>query len=135
MIVGKRALPAVSLATDPATITGIARTWGFEHTFAVQLRALARPEDIAVGLSVDGRCTNVALALRAAHERGLLTIALVGGDGGDVAAEGCVDHLLRSPVDDPEVVKEMHVTTYHVLWELTHVFLEQPGALAPASAS
>jgi D-sedoheptulose 7-phosphate isomerase len=25
----------------------------------------------------------------------------------------------------------MQVTTYHVLWELVHVFFEQPGLLAP----
>ena len=29
------------------------------------------------------------------------------------------------------VVKEIHVTIYHVLWELVHVFFEQPGVLAP----
>jgi D-sedoheptulose 7-phosphate isomerase len=27
---------------------------------------------------------------------------------------------------DPRIVKEIQVTTYHVLWELVHVFLEQP---------
>jgi len=29
------------------------------------------------------------------------------------------------------VVKELQVTTYHILWELVHVFFEQPGVLAP----
>lgn len=28
-------------------------------------------------------------------------------------------------------MKELHVTTYHVLWGLVHVFLEQPGVLGP----
>jgi len=45
--VGKRALPAVSLVTDPATVTGIARRSGFDDTFAAQLRTHGRPEDIA----------------------------------------------------------------------------------------
>ena len=69
-------------------------------------------------------------ALREAHERRLLTVALVGGDGGVVAASPGLDHLLRAHSSDPAVVKEMHVTTYHVLWELAHVFLEQPAAMA-----
>jgi D-sedoheptulose 7-phosphate isomerase len=32
---------------------------------------------------------------------------------------------------DPRVVKELQVTTYHILWELVHVFFEQPGVLDP----
>jgi D-sedoheptulose 7-phosphate isomerase len=131
--VGKRALPAISLVTDPATVTGIARRSGFDDTFAAQLRTHARPEDIAVGFSVDGRCANVVRALREAHDRGLLTVALVGGDGGAVAALSGLDHLLRAHSSDPAVVKEMHVTAYHVLWELAHVFLEQPAAMAVSS--
>jgi D-sedoheptulose 7-phosphate isomerase len=42
-----------------------------------------------------------------------------------------VDHLLVARSADPCVVKETHVTMYHVLWELVHVFFEQPGVLAP----
>ncbi|MDT7741736.1 MAG: D-sedoheptulose 7-phosphate isomerase [Actinomycetota bacterium] len=127
--VGKRALPALSLVTDPATVTGIARRSGFDDVFAAQLRSQARPGDIAVGFSVDGRCTNVVRALREAHDRRLLTVALLGGDGGLVAASPGVDHLLWTHSSDPAVVKEMQVTTYHVLWELAHVFLEQPAAM------
>jgi D-sedoheptulose 7-phosphate isomerase len=134
VIMGKRALPAVSLATDPATLTGIARRSGFADTFAAQLRTHARPEDIAVGISPDGACANVARALGEAHERGLLTVALVGGDGGAVAGPTSrLDHLLWARSSDPSVVKEMHVTMYHVLWELAHVFLERSGSRAPAS--
>lgn len=131
--VGKRALPAVSLVTDTATVTGIARRSGFDDIFAAQLRTQARPGDIAVGFSVDGRCANVARALREAHDRRLLTVALVGGGGGVVAASPGLDHLLCTDSTDPAVVKEMHVTTYHVLWELAHVFLEQPAAMGASS--
>ena len=48
-----------------------------------------------------------------------------------VAASGAVDHLLVAASSDPRVVKELHVTLYHVLWELVHVFFEQPGVLGP----
>ncbi|MFD1052032.1 phosphoheptose isomerase, partial [Kibdelosporangium lantanae] len=57
---------------------------------------------------------------------GMLTVALVGGDGGSIAA----DHVLVAASDDPRVVKEVHVTMYHVLWELVHVFFETPGVIA-----
>jgi D-sedoheptulose 7-phosphate isomerase len=131
VIVGKRALPAISLTTDVATVTGIAERDGVAAIFAHQIRVLADPADIALGISADGNSVSVQAGLEAAAALGLLTIALVGGDGGRIAAGGTVDHLLLAPSDDPRVVKEMHVTTYHVLWELVHVFFEQPGVLAP----
>jgi D-sedoheptulose 7-phosphate isomerase len=131
VIVGKRALPAVSLANDAATMSGIARVAGFENSFAAQLQLQAEPEDIALGISTDGECANVARALIAARGMGLLTLALVGGDGGQIARIKGLDHVLIARSKDPRVVKEIQVTAYHVLWELVHVFFEQPGVLAP----
>src|SRR5499433_2695212 len=82
VIVGKRALPAISLTTDVATVTGIAEREGMDAIFAHQIRYLAEPADIALGLSADGNSASVLAGLEAARERGLLTIALAGGDGG-----------------------------------------------------
>ena len=131
VIVGKRALPAVSLTSDVATLTGIAQRHGFAEIFAHQIRTLAGPDDIALGLSCDGCCENVLAGLRAARELGMLTIALVGGDGGAIAAADVADHCLVARSADPRVVKEVQVTTYHILWELVHVFFEHPGVLQP----
>ena len=131
VIVGKRALPAISLTCDVATVTGIAERDGVAAIFAHQVRFLADPADIALGISADGNCASVLGGLEAASELGLLTIALAGGDGGQIAASKAVDHLLVAASADPRVVKELHVTAYHVLWELVHVFFEQPGVLAP----
>lgn len=131
VIVGKRALPALSLTSDVATVTGLARADGFRESFAHQVELLAEPDDIALGLSPDGRCENVARAFATAHRLGLLTIALSGGTGGLFEGGADVDHLVVTGTEDPRIVKEMHVTAYHVLWELVHVFLEQPGVLGP----
>jgi len=133
VIVGKRAFPALSLGADVATLTGVASRDGVTEVFARQLRLLADPDDIALGLSTDGRCELVCRGLQAARQRGLLTVALVGGDGGAIARLELADHVLVARSDDPRVVKEVHVTTYHVLWELVHVFFEHPGVLDPAT--
>jgi D-sedoheptulose 7-phosphate isomerase len=136
VIVGKRALPAISLTTDVATVTGIAERDGVAAIFSHQLRYLAAPADIALGVSADGDNASVLAGLETARELGLLTIALVGGagpagGGGLIARTEAADHLLVAASDDPRVIKEMHVTTYHILWELVHVFFEQPGVLDP----
>jgi len=138
VIVGKRALPAFSLAADSATVTGLAGSAGLEEVFAHQLRVLGRPADIALGISGDGECPAVARTLVAARELGMTTVALVGGggedssNGGEIARRPLADHCLSVESDDPRVVKEGHVTLYHLLWELTHAFLEQPHAADPA---
>ncbi len=131
VIVGKRALPAISLTSDIATVTGVASRSGMAAIFSHQLRYLATSADIALGISADGNCASVLSGLLTARERGMLTIALVGGDGGAIAACPAVDHLLVSRSADPRIVKELQVTEYHVLWELVHVFFEQPGVLGP----
>ncbi len=134
VIVGKRALPAISLTTDIATVTGVATRDGMAEIFARQIRSLGEPDDIALGIAPDGRSPSVLAGLVAAHEIGMLTIALAGGpDGaaGPVAASPAVDHVLLAASADPLIVKEVQVTAYHVLWELVHVFFEQPGVLGP----
>ena len=125
VIVGKRALPAISLTADIATVTGIAERHGMEAIFAHQIRYLADPADIALGISAE---PSVLAGLREAKEKGLLTIALTGRSG---TGKTEADHVLVAGSDDPRIVKETQVTTYHILWELVHVFFEQPGLLTP----
>src|SRR5262249_31191776 len=98
-------------------------------------RLLGEHADIALGLSADGGCANVLRGLEQARAMGMLTVALAGGGGGEVAAAGVVDHPLGARATGPRVGKEVHVTTYHVLWELVHVFFEQPGVLDPGVVS
>lgn len=122
VLVGRRALPAVSLANDPAALSGIAHTDGPSQTFAAQLRLLGQPEDIAVAIAA-GECDDAVRAgLATARRIGMLTVVLAG------AAEPA-DHVLLAATGDPRVAKEVHVTTYHILWELVHVFLDQPALL------
>lgn len=127
VIVGKRALPALALSNDSAALSGL-RNGSGEVPFGRQLTVLARSQDIAMGFSPDGGCINVLEALRAAGTRGLLTLALVGGDGRHfVDAE--FDFCFVVPTTDALVVQETHETLYHVLWELVHVFFEHEGLL------
>lgn len=134
VIVGKRALPAISLTADVATVTGLAADGGMDGIFAHQIRLLAEPADIALGIAADGDDQSVLRGLVAARETGMLTIALT-ASGGAIGASPAVDHVLAVRSTDPRVIKEVHVTMYHLLWELVHVFFEQPGVLTPGVIS
>lgn len=129
ILVGKRALPAIALPNDVATVLGLAQAVSWEEVFSRQLETLGRPEDIAMGISPDGRCRNVLLGLERAKAMGMLTLALAGGDAGDLAKAACVEHVFVVGASDPLTVQEVHETLYHVLWELVHVFFEHKGLL------
>lgn len=135
VIVGKKALPAVSLNADGASVIGAAHHHGSDQAYAYLLGVLGRCDDVALGLSSDGRCRDVLRGLEAAHATGMLTVALVGDPSSPIATSPAVDHVVAVDCDDVGIVKEVHVTAYHVLWELVHVFLEQPGLLADGAAT
>jgi D-sedoheptulose 7-phosphate isomerase len=126
VIVGKRALPALSLTNDSATLSS--RVNDATSPFVRQLRVLARPQDIAMGFSLDGCCTNVVAALDVASQMGLLTLGLA-GDSAELLKRIDVDFRFIVSSNDPLVIQETHETLYHVLWELVHIFFEHEGLL------
>ena len=112
---GMRPIPAVSLSAEPANITAIANDIGTEAIFTRQLIAHARPEDVAVGISTSGGSANILAALAEARKRGLLTVALVGYDGGRIVSEKLADHAVVVRSDYIPRIQEVQASVYHVL--------------------
>jgi D-sedoheptulose 7-phosphate isomerase len=108
-------VPAVSLSAEPANITAIANDIGTEAIFARQLIAHARPEDVAVGISTSGGSANILAALAEARKRGLLTVGIVGYDGGRIVAERLADHAVVVRSDYIPRIQEVQASIYHVL--------------------
>ncbi len=128
VIVGKRALPALALTNDSATMSGMMAKGNTDTLFVHQLQVLARSQDIAMGFSLDGNDANVLDALNLAKRMGLLTLCLTGSDGG-LSKETEIDFDFVIQSHDPFVIQETHETLYHVLWELVHIFFEHEGLL------
>lgn len=128
VIVGKRALPALALTNDSATLSGLMAGGIADMPFVRQLSTLARPQDIALGFSVEGRDANVLAALDVARQMGLLTLGLAGGDGGTLK-QMKTDFCFVVQSYDPLVIQETHETLYHILWELVHIYFEHEGLL------
>ncbi|MFF4779207.1 D-sedoheptulose-7-phosphate isomerase [Microtetraspora fusca] len=124
-----RPLPALALTSDVAVVTALSNDVGFDVVFARQLAALARPGDIALGLSTSGGSANVIHAFREAARLGLLTVGLAGDRGGTLAELGLLDHLFVVPSPSVHRIQEAQTTLYHVLRELTQHAL---GASLPA---
>jgi D-sedoheptulose 7-phosphate isomerase len=118
---GYRAVPAVSLALEPANVTAIANDVGADVVFLRQLIAQARPDDVAVAFSTSGGSRNIVMALEEARRRGLLTLALLGYDGGEIGRRALVDVPLIVRSDYIPRIQEVHASMYHVLRELLEV--------------
>lgn len=112
----RRGLRAVSLTTDTSALTSIGNDYGFDHVFARQLEALARPGDVLIGLSTSGSSKNVVRAFEKARQMDVATIALVGSKGGELA--DLADMCLAAPGEATSVVQECHIAALHAMCEI-----------------
>jgi D-sedoheptulose 7-phosphate isomerase len=114
---GYRPVPAVSLSLEPANITAVANDVGTEVVFLRQLIAQARPEDVAVGISTSGGSRNIIVALEEARKRNLLTVALLGYDGGEIRRRQLADFPLVVHCDYIPRIQEVQASIYHIIRE------------------
>jgi len=114
-------VPAVSLSLEPANITALANDVGTEVIFLRQLIAQARAEDIAVGISTSGGSKNIIVTLEEARKRNLLTVALLGYDGGEIARRGLADWPLVVRSDYIPRIQEVQASIYHIICHLLEI--------------
>jgi D-sedoheptulose 7-phosphate isomerase len=114
-------IPALSLAMDPASLTAIANDIGRDAIFLRQLIAHGRAADVAVAISTSGGSANVVAALEEARKRGMLTVALLGYDGGEIVRRALADVPLVVRCDYIPRIQEAQASIYHVLIDLLHL--------------
>ena len=119
---GYRPIPAVSLSMEPANLSAIANDVGIELIFQRQLIAQARPNDVAIAISTSGGSRNIVVALEEAKKRNLLTIALLGYDGGEVLRRGLADFPLIVRSDYIPRIQEVQASIYHLIREALEGF-------------
>jgi D-sedoheptulose 7-phosphate isomerase len=116
---GYEPIPAISLAMEPACLTALANDVGVDVIFLRQLIAHAQSdEDAVIAISTSGGSRNIILALEEARRRGLLTIGLLGYDGGEILRRGLVDHALIVASDYIPRIQEVQASVYHTIREL-----------------
>jgi D-sedoheptulose 7-phosphate isomerase len=118
---GYRPVPAVSLSLEPANISAIANDVGTEVIFLRQFIAQARPEDVAIGISTSGGSRNIIMALEEARKRNMLTIALLGYDGGEILRKNLAAFPLLVHCDYIPRIQEVQASIYHIIRETLEV--------------
>lgn len=125
--VNREGIPALALATDTSSVTACGNDYEFEGYYERMTRALGKPGDVLIGITTSGRSPNVVRALRAACEKRMVTIGLLGCDGGSALAE--CDFALVVPSMVVGRIQETHIAVGHALLELIENLLIERGCL------
>ena len=118
--------PAIALSTDAAVLTCVGNDWDFDQVFARQVRALARPGDVAVGISTSSCSACVRLGLEAARACGAFTIGFTGQDARDFSP--LCELCFCAPAASPPRVQELHLLAWHAICECVEAALASTGS-------
>lgn len=112
----RQSLPAIALSVDSGVITACANDYGFEHIFSRQVEGLGHKGDLLFVMSTSGNSDNLIKAVQMAKSKGILTVGLLGGNGGKLA--GMVDRALVIPHPSTQRIQEEHIFIIHLLVEM-----------------
>ena len=121
LAIPRRPFPAIALSTDTSILTAAANDFSFEEIFARQVRALGQPGDILIGISTPGNSANVMRAVEATRELDMISIGLLGRDGGRLGR--AVAHAVIVPEEDTQRIQECHILIGHIWMEMVEEVL------------
>jgi D-sedoheptulose 7-phosphate isomerase len=108
------ALAAISLL-DPTHMTCVGNDYGFEYIFSRAVEALGKSGDYLIAISTSGNSLNVINAVKTAKEMGILTIGLLGGDGGKLSELCDFNLIVKGKTSDR--IQEVHIIIIHTIIE------------------
>ncbi|KAA3634125.1 MAG: SIS domain-containing protein [Calditrichaeota bacterium] len=109
----RQSLPAIALAVDPSVMTAAANDYGFENIFSRQVEGLGNKGDMLFVMSTSGNSENIINAVKIARDKGLITVGLLGGNGGKLAS--MVDRSIVIPHPSTQRIQEEHIFIIHTL--------------------
>lgn len=109
-------IPSLALTTDTSNLTAIGNDYGYDHVFSRQLEGMGQAGDIFIGISTSGNSTNIIKAFEVAKKKGIMSVALVGRDGGIMAK--MADIAIIVPSDSTPRIQESHILIGHILCDI-----------------
>jgi len=122
-LLDRHPLPAIALTTDTSIITSVANDYTYEEVFSKQIQALGVEGDILLAISTSGNSNNILSAIKTAKAKGLYTVGLMGGDGGNMLT--FVDLPMVVESNETPRVQEIHILAGHLICELVEYILFQ----------
>jgi D-sedoheptulose 7-phosphate isomerase len=115
-LIERRPFRALALHANTSSLTAVGNDYGYEHVFARELTAHARPGDVLLAISTSGNSSNILRAIEAARQCEVIVIGLTGESGGKMRA--ACDLCLCVPTKSTPRMQEMHIMIGHTICEL-----------------
>lgn len=112
----RKALPAIAFTTNTSILTAIANDYGYDFVFKRQVEALAKRNDVLLGISTSGNSKNILEAVKLANKMGIVTISLTGNGGGKLAKLAKLSIIV--PSKNTPRIQESHIAIGHIICEL-----------------
>ncbi|MFA6144387.1 MAG: D-sedoheptulose 7-phosphate isomerase [Sulfurimonas sp.] len=109
-------IPSLALTTDSSNLTAIGNDYGYDKVFSRQLEGMSQEGDLFIGISTSGNSQNIINAFESAKDRGVITVALVGRDGGKMAQ--MADFAIVIPSNATPRIQESHILIGHILCDI-----------------
>ena len=109
-------LPALALTTNTSILTALSNDYSFDIVFARQVEALATEKDVVIGISTSGKSKSVIEGVKMGKNKGAYTIALSGGEGGDLAKEADLAFIV--PSKNTPLIQTLHMMIGHLICEI-----------------
>lgn len=103
----------VSLPSNVSLTTAIANDIGYDEIFAKQVEWFTDPRAALLVISSSGNSPNIIKALKAAKNKSMTTMAMVGFDGGAVVKESLADCIIHVKSNNYGVVEDCHQIIMH----------------------
>lgn len=115
----RKAIAAMSLATDTSALTAIGNDFSFDKIFSRQIEALGKKGDIAIGITTSGNSKNIIEAFKQTKKKNIKFYGFSGNNGGKL--KNYTKNLIIIPSKITSVVQVAEITLGQVLCD----FLEQ----------
>lgn len=109
-------IPSLALTTDTSNLTAIGNDYGYDQVFSRQLEGMGQAGDIFIGISTSGNSTNIVKAFESAKKKNIMTVALTGRDGGQMAK--MADMAIVVPSNSTPRIQESHILIGHILCDI-----------------
>ncbi len=103
----------ISLTDNTPYILAWANDEGYEIIFEQQLRNLADPGDVAIGISGSGNSPNIIKAIDYANKNSIITVGMTGFDGGKL--KKMAKHVVHIPINDMGITECVHSIITHYI--------------------
>ena len=103
----RKAMAAISLATDTSALTAIGNDFSFDKIFSRQIEAIGNKGDIAIGITTSGNSKNIIEAAKECKKKNISFFSFSGNKGGKL--KKYTGNIILVPSKQTSVIQTLEI--------------------------